>query len=105
MSGLTCPRFCQCSAPICPIDSDWAMRTHLRGEPVCLYLRELVKCGGEARLGCHVSAEVVQAVRNTIQPACDRHGHLRRALERAKLAGTRMRKPGTAVGADARNYD
>lgn len=96
---MSCPRFSKCSAPICPIDSEWAKRTHLRGEPVCLYLREFVKVGGEARLGCHVSAELLQAVRNTINPIQERYGHIRRALERAKLDGSRMKKPGT-VAAD-----
>ena len=93
---MTCPRFFKCSAPICPVDREWATRTHLRGEPVCLYLREFVKVGGEAHLSGAVPAELVQAVRNTVIPICDRYVHIRRALERAKLDGSKMKNPGAA---------
>ena len=40
-----CPKFIKCSAPICPLDPNWRARTHLRGEPVCFYLREYSKVG------------------------------------------------------------
>ncbi len=45
-----CPRFAACSAPLCPLDPDRPVRSHLRGEPVCAYLRELVKADGPARV-------------------------------------------------------
>ena len=38
-----CPRFDQCCAPICPIDTDWRKRAHRKGEPVCAYLRRYAK--------------------------------------------------------------
>ena len=41
-----CPRFDRCSAPICPLDTDWQLRTHLPGEPICAFLREAAKQGG-----------------------------------------------------------
>lgn len=96
---MNCPRFSKCSAPICPLDSDWAKRTHLRGEPVCLYLREIVKVGGEARLSGAVPYETIQAIRNHIKPISARYVHIRRALERARLHGSRMKKPGAAATA------
>jgi hypothetical protein len=36
-----CPKFTKCAAAICPLDRDWNKRTHLKGERVCFYLREL----------------------------------------------------------------
>jgi hypothetical protein len=41
-----CPRLDRCSAPLCPLDLQRPRRSHLRGEAVCAYLRELVKAGG-----------------------------------------------------------
>jgi len=40
-----CPKFLKCSAPICPLDRDWKQRTHLKGERVCFYLREMTVRG------------------------------------------------------------
>jgi hypothetical protein len=40
-----CPRFDHCNAPICPVD-DWVRGHHVKGEPVCFYLREAAKHGG-----------------------------------------------------------
>ena len=94
---MICSRFSKCSAPICPVDREWAKRTHLRGEPVCLYLREFVKVGGETRLSGSVPNEVVQAIRNTVKPISDRYVHIRKALERAKLHGSKMKQPGTVA--------
>jgi hypothetical protein len=45
-----CPRFHSCSAPLCPLDPQRETRSHLRGEPVCGYLREFVKVGGPERV-------------------------------------------------------
>ena len=40
-----CPRFDGCSAPICPLDPDVFERVHIKGNPVCHYLRLYVKNG------------------------------------------------------------
>ena len=38
MSPNTCPKFDNCSAPICPLDPEWHTRRMLRDERVCFYL-------------------------------------------------------------------
>lgn len=38
-----CPRFDACSAPICPMDGAKYLRNHLKGEPICFYIRQYVK--------------------------------------------------------------
>ena len=38
-----CPRFEGCNAPICPLDPDVLDRVHVKGDPVCYYLRLYVK--------------------------------------------------------------
>ena len=55
-----CPKFSACSAPICPLDHQWSRARHLPGERVCLWLRELVKGDGEARV-VHASSWEVAA--------------------------------------------
>ena len=41
----TCPRFNGCNAPICPLDPDVLDRVHVKGDPVCHYLRLYAKNG------------------------------------------------------------
>ena len=50
MKMSACPKFDQCSAPICPLDPDWKIRSHLEGERVCFYLTEYSKPAGKALL-------------------------------------------------------
>src|SRR5690554_5239949 len=38
-----CPKFDQCSAPICPLDAAWRKRVMLRDESVCSYLLEYAR--------------------------------------------------------------
>ena len=40
-----CPRFDDCNAPICPLDPDVLDRVHIKGAPVCHYLRLYAKNG------------------------------------------------------------
>ena len=35
-----CTHFEACSAPICPLDSDWHLKTYIRGESICYYLKK-----------------------------------------------------------------
>lgn len=39
----TCPKYENCNANVCPIDQDWRLRSHLRGESSCHFLRLVVK--------------------------------------------------------------
>ncbi|MDP1699045.1 MAG: hypothetical protein Q8L45_14875 [Xanthomonadaceae bacterium] len=90
MNGRDCPRWESCAANVCPLDADWRKRSHLKGEPVCLWLREVVKPDGEAILrasiGDDAAAQVVAAL-----PAIEAaYGTLRRALKRASQHGSRV---------------
>jgi hypothetical protein len=38
-----CSKYESCNCPVCPLDKNWKLRTHLRGEPSCHYLRLVVK--------------------------------------------------------------
>jgi len=57
-----CPKYEKCSANICPLDRDWKLRSHLKGEPTCFYLREYVKQGGIARLRGCIPKEMLEQI-------------------------------------------
>ena len=99
-----CPRYDRCSAPVCPLDPEWRLRSHLKGEPVCGLLLELSKTGGEATLRGFLPAQVAQ-VAITLAPALlARHAPLRKAWEKASKTGSRLallaRRRATESGAD-----
>ena len=99
-----CPRYDRCSAPVCPLDPDWRLRSHLKGEPVCGLLLEFSKTDGEATLRGFLPAQVAQ-VAITLAPALlARHAPLRKAWEKASKTGSRLallaRRRATESGAD-----
>jgi hypothetical protein len=87
-----CARWNYCSAPICPLDSDWRLRRHLQGEPTCGLLLELAKPDGEATVRGGAPREVAEAAITLAEPIKAAHGHIRRACERASRSGSRLRQ-------------
>lgn len=86
----SCPKFDKCSAPICPLDEHWRERKHLDGEPVCLWLRELAKPGGEAILGGALRGEQAQAIGRAAPGIIARWRTVRRELQRASRYGSKV---------------
>ncbi len=95
-----CPRFDSCNANICPLDSGWPLRSHLRDEPACAYLRAAVKPGGQAHLLGVTSREIAILVLRELPKIIARYSHLRRSLKRA---AKRPRKLGRSVGVRNQN--
>ena len=94
-----CPKYNHCSAPICPLDPGWQERTHPKGEHVCFYLIEYVKPGAAARFQGSTTRELYSAIQSLAEPISSRYAPIRRALERAKRSGSRMRRPGVMCDA------
>lgn len=98
MNPERCPRFNQCSAPICPLDSDWRKRRHIDGEPVCAYLLEAARNNGRPPQTPDVTGEMTETLALAypeIESSC---GSIRRALRRASKAGPRLgRKPNVSA--------
>lgn len=90
MTPESCPRFEGCSANVCPMDADWRLRWHLKGERACGLLLESVKSGGEARLRGYLPAQLVAVVLAQRGPISVRWGDIRRRLEQAKKSGSRI---------------
>lgn len=94
-----CPKWNRCSAPVCPLSATWCLARHLTGEPVCLWLREWSKPGGEPRVRAHLPEDMAEAVGNAYSelahvvigpPASAERGfgEVRRALARAATTGS-----------------
>ena len=49
MNPNECPAFYRCSAPLCPLDVDWRLRSIAPGESLCEAIREDAKEGADAR--------------------------------------------------------
>ena len=84
-----CPQFDRCSAPICPVE-DWKSHHHVKGEPVCFYLREAAKHGGRLPPTGDVPTELIAKVSDAygeiVSSPCSRLGDIRRRLRRAALS-------------------
>jgi hypothetical protein len=85
-----CPRWQKCGANLCPLDPEWQRRTHGAGDTVCFYLLEAVKPGSEERFkGCPTEG-FRDAVLRPLADMSARWSAVRRAVERAKVTGSRM---------------
>ena len=62
MHMYDCPKFKSCSAPICPLDAEWELRSHLNGERVCYYLTEYSKEAVRPILKEGLAAEHYEAI-------------------------------------------
>ena len=78
-----CPRFDQCCAPICPIDTDWRKRAHRKGEPVCAYLRRYAKDPLWGQKQGVVPAELWSRIGEVYPQVIERYGPLKQVLKRS----------------------
>jgi hypothetical protein len=85
-----CKRFDFCSCPVCPLDPHWSRCRHLKGEPVCLWLRERAKVGGEHAIRGSLPADQAAAVETVFQLVWLRRNPLSRALSRAADTGSKL---------------
>jgi len=87
-----CPRFDSCNAPICPLDPKWPTAQHIKGEPVCAMLSELVKVGGRPRLEGLLSAEQMEALIREWPKVEARWSPIRARLKDAAKSGSRIER-------------
>lgn len=100
-----CPRYERCNANVCPLELN-TQRVQLKGEPVCFWLTEWVKAGGEARVTDELRKRINDpAVVERFQTALRMThagiagqwygmgrgwGEIRRFLESAAVSGSRL---------------
>ena len=78
-----CPRFDQCCAPICPIDTDWRERAHRKDESVCAYLRRYAKDPLWGQKQGVVPTELWLKVVAVYPQVIERYGPLKQVLKRS----------------------
>ena len=78
-----CPRFDGCCAPVCPLDPDVLDRAHLKGDPVCHYLRLYVKGALWGLKPGSIPANLTIRIAAAYSRLTARYGPLKYALERA----------------------
>ena len=88
-----CPKFSHCSAPICPLGRDSVGRIHLKGEPVCYYLRLHAKNGLSASEQVYVPENLALQVAVAYPKLIARCGPLKKALERAASSSVKSFHP------------
>jgi hypothetical protein len=83
---VVCPKFDNCSAPICPIDPEWKKRVHIKGDPVCFYMREHSKHGHRGQNRGVVAEELLKEVVRVYPEALSLYAPLKSALKKASCS-------------------
>lgn len=84
---MDCPKFADCNAAFCP---ETGKGGHMPGDPVCVYLREAVKDGAEARLTPVLSGPLTERVLRHASELLAQAGPLSRVLRQAAKRGSRL---------------
>jgi len=88
-----CPKFESCSAPICPLDDDWKLRSHLDGERVCYYLTEYSKEAVRPILKEGLAAEHYEAIAEHYPRIVALHPPIKWQLSRSCKNSPRFKPP------------
>lgn len=87
-----CPKFDSCSAPICPLDPDWELRSHLDGERVCYYLTEYSKPATRPILRGGLAVQHYQAIKEGYPKVIAAHPRIKWQLQRSSSKPARYGK-------------
>lgn len=85
-----CPKFQTCSAAICPLDSEWQLRSNQNFDRICFYLAESVKINAKAifdKQGIGHLFKVMSVVRQEIITA---HPRVKDVLKRSSVTSSRL---------------
>jgi hypothetical protein len=91
MHMYDCPKFDHCSAPICPLDPDWQLGSHLNGERVCYYLTEYSKIAGRAILRGGLPEDLYEAIADQHPRIIAAHPAIKWQLSRSSKNNPRLR--------------
>ena len=91
MHMYDCPKFESCSAPVCPLDAEWELRSHLNGERVCYYLTEYSKEAVRPILKEGLAVEHYEAIVEQHPRIIDLHPLIKRQLSRSSINNPRFK--------------
>jgi len=92
MQMYDCPKFGSCSAPICPLDPESELRSHLDGERVCYYLSEYSKQAARPILRGGLAVEHYEAIAEQFPRIIATHPRIKRQLQRSSSKPARYGK-------------
>ena len=85
-----CPKHSKCSAPLCPLDSDWEKRVMHKDDRTCFYLNEASKPEAAKRFKGRKDEFIFQIAYSQM-PLMKKHSStLKKRLEKASLTGSRI---------------
>ena len=90
MHMYDCPKFEGCSAPICPLDKDWGLRSHLDGERVCFYLTEYSKEASRPILRGGLAVEHYKVIAEQHPRIITSHPLIKKQLSRSSNNNSRL---------------
>ena len=93
MQMYECPKFDNCSAPICPLDDDWRLRSHLDGEKACHYLTVYSKSTVKPLFWAGQEVELYKAIAEHYPEILALHPPIKRQLSRSSKNSTRNELP------------
>ena len=85
-----CPKYETCSAPICPLDTDWKLRVLCNEDPTCFYLLESVKDGSKTHFELAQLGVIYKKICEVRDDICITHKRISKKVEAAKNSGSRM---------------
>lgn len=91
LTPASCDRYEGCSAMVCPLDAHWRKVQHIKGERVCKYLTDSVKEGAGALFRGTGRGELFDLIQDVMPEVLEAHAPIRKAVERAKQTGYRLR--------------
>ena len=90
-NAKSCDRFGKpCNANVCPLEPEWEIRPHLKGERICFYMIEAVKVDAEALFEGRGRKDLYKTIHELMPLITARHRPIKKALESAKTSGSRM---------------
>lgn len=85
-----CPKWEKCSAPICPLDTDWKKRMMLAEDRVCFLMNEAVKSGAEDRFKLSAYSELYATIHEAMHNIIASNVIIKNRLNKASNKQSRM---------------
>ena len=85
-----CPKFSNCNAPLCPLDSSIYERAYVRGESICFYMLEFQKTKSYERFKMKHIEVLYEAISNVVIIELHGYSYILNRLEDASKTSSRM---------------
>ena len=87
-----CPKFQTCSAAICPLDSEWRIRSNQNFDRICFYLAESVKTDAKGVFNKQGRDDLFKSVSDVREEIISAHPRIKDVLNKSSITGSRLNK-------------